>query len=402
MRPVSPQVLIALVIATALVGVSMLFCSSKDAVPPSDIATEDVTFIPFPTPPVIVGEHYRIEGKKVYWTFPNIREVVGADAKTFTSVYGPTAIYARDKSHLYVTGVRADGVDPDTFAAFSSSLYVRDASAVYILEPIEVMTDYRYALRRVDDADPATIRQLPELGQEYAADATHLYRDGQIVSDIHGGTLKTSLIPYVTDRSSTHYFDYSFREHGLLFLSPTTSVSVFGTSMYARIGDTIYYASTSVPGADPDTFNVLQGTVPVAADEKQPSDFAKDRDQVYFRGVPVSGADPATFVPVDSGVRVHVYGKDDTAVYFKTNTIEGADPKTFVPVGQQQPYKGCPDGRYSVDATSVYFEHVRIPGADPASFQVVNGLEAYGQDEENFYVGGTTGEKKDFKPCEFG
>lgn len=93
---------------------------------------------------------------------------------------------------------------------------------------------------------------------------------------------------------------------------------------YNRDATSVYYVSRGVvhdlPSADLPTFEVLTGSIL----EYAPS--AIDKNHAYYLGTIIPGADPQTFRVLNG----HSYSADDHTVFWQGRAIAGADPTTFV------------------------------------------------------------------------
>jgi hypothetical protein len=408
--------------------------------------------------------YYARDDKNVYWVFINPRKIEGANADSFTILekYGG-GTFGRDQSHIFITGDMVPNVNPDTFynigIGYEISPYYRDDKAVFYKEMVNTQTDYRYMLREVVGADPKTIQPSLLLTGIVATDDTHVYMDGKLVPGIDGKTFTTATSsPYAYDIHGTYFFSGFFagQTPKIIFLDSSSKIQIFTndfvTGGYVAIGDKMFFGTTTLNGADPETFSVFDAELqrgdgthtecvsrdycPYAkdvssvyylgkkiadADSKtftligygllhnqgkdpgsaQPA-FASDDTRVYYQGVIVEGADPKTFTPILSGGYRYEYGKDASYVYWKTKRIENANPKTFKPLDGQQPYEGCGAGRYGTDATGVYYQDKRIEGADLKTFKVIIGDGAYAEDVNHFYKEDKPVDRIEFKECNYG
>jgi hypothetical protein len=83
--------------------------------------------------------------------------------------------------------------------------------------------------------------------------------------------------------------------------------------------------------------------------------FTKDADTVHVNGNPIDGADPATFEVLQGA-----YATDHERVYHFADQIAGADPQTFRVLNADF---GC-----SADARRAYYRDSVVAEADPSTF----------------------------------
>jgi hypothetical protein len=406
--------------------------------------------------------NYVRDNHNVYWVFVTLRKVEGADADSFIVLekYSGGTL-GRDRSHIFITGDMVPNANPDTFSnigiGYEVSPYYRDDKTVFYKEMVNTRTDYRYAFREVAGADPKTIRPLSLPTGIVTADDNNVYMNGKLVHGIDGKTFTTATSsPYAYDIHGTYFFSgFSIRETPeLLLISSSSDIRIFTNDSrsggYVAIGDKMFFGTTTLDGADPETFYIFDAELqlgdinhtkcvsycPYAKDASsvyyfgkkiigadattftpigygllhnqgrdpgsaQPS-FASDNTHIYYLGEVVEGADPKTFTPILSGGYRYEYGKDADYVYWRTKRIENADPKTFQPLKWQQPYEGCAAGRYGTDATGVYYQNKRIEGADLKTFKAVVGEEDYAEDANHFYKKDKPASREEFKECSYG
>lgn len=93
------------------------------------------------------------------------------------------------------------------------------------------------------------------------------------------------------------------------------------TGNYSKDGDSVFYATTTLDGADPLTFNVHASTR-----------YGMDANSVFFFGKKIIGADTASFVLINNDSRPYEYrdfAKDKTRVYYQGEVVEGLNPNVF-------------------------------------------------------------------------
>lgn len=383
---------------------------------------------------------YVRDAKSVYWVFPSPRKVEGADANSFRIWEDGTyrSNIAIDRAHLYITGVLAEGVDPNTFVRIGRTQYFNDKQSVFYEVAVNVQNDYRYGLRKIVGADPATIRAFTsrmgyyQVADLLVADAMHVYLRGEAVPNIDAKTFHMLASRYFADKNATYFFAGNI-DTTPTRIAPAGTFHVFTTLGYVAIGDQMFFGTTTIPGGDPTSFHVFDNEVhygervrdvctdlcPYAADagavyyagkkiggadpnsfelvgygllqnkgkDAGPSQprYGRDAQHVYFLGQLVLKADSRTFMPLISGGYYYEYGRDARAVYWQDNEITGADPDTFHIFDRQQPYEGCGAGPYSADVHAVYFQTRRVEGADPATFEAL--INSYGRDKNGIWEG---------------
>lgn len=238
---------------------------------------------------------YHVRGEKVYYlrSFPgDAFEIDGADPVSFHAF---DQTYARDTSTVYVDGRPLPGADAGSFELLNRPGFAKDAHHVYQRD------------RRLSD-DPAHFELLDgELSKDSAA---VYWSDGAVLSD-----------------DPAHFAIVSNADH-YLFTKDATTVHVNGNP---------------IDGADPSTFEVLQGA------------YARDNDRVYYFTDQIAGADLASFRVLDGP-----YAADATRVYWMGKPIEGADPQTIRVLNA--------DFECSADARRAYYRNSVVAGADPSTF----------------------------------
>ena len=205
--------------------------------------------------------------------------VTGADPETFHEMDydGEVSDYSEDAAHVYYVGQLIPGADPFTFTLLDAdNNYAKDRTHVY------------YEGYQVVEADPNTFA-VWDANDEFAKDASHVFEGGQIfpgadpntfviIDDSSGGML------FAKDRR--HVYMPS-QEGPLPGADPATFIPIYdpngdglGTG-YFKDKNYVYLVSPTtgsvnrVPGADPDTF-ILLNTVEVWR--------AEDKTRYYVNG----------------------------------------------------------------------------------------------------------------------
>ncbi|MFW6211547.1 MAG: DKNYY domain-containing protein [Spirochaetota bacterium] len=356
--------------------------------------------------------------------------------------------YTKDNNAVYCYGRLVSGADPAT-ATVLSMHYLRDRRAVYHLEhEVSGATPESFTLldgfygregksiyghgEVLAAADASTFRVIPSEREElhYAADATHVFRTGEIITDADHKTFEPLAGYYARDARGVYHYGYLipdadpetltciedgtfardksfiyYREHRLApwvddfeLLTPRDrGYALIGASYY-RYSGAIYstYAGDEPGfhhriGADPASFRLLGGA------------FARDATRLFCYGRLISECDPETFE--DLGLD---YYRDASGVFLAERQLEGADPASFVvdyrgwsrdakqvwleadPVSDLSPKGFTIHGDYHVsDKKSVFYYDARLcfleklPDADPRSFRVID--ETYSRDATRVY-----------------
>jgi hypothetical protein len=134
-------------------------------------------------------------------------------------------------------------------------------------------------------------------------------------------------------------------------------------NFYARDKSHVYQGGTVLTGADPASFQLLEG-------------FTKDRSHVWDGDIVIS-TDPANFEAFDGGG-----AKDGTAVYCNNGAVLSPDPTHFVILQFED--KGSILS-FSKDSRAVYYGCGPIAGADPATFRRLDNYGGYASDDQRVY-----------------
>jgi hypothetical protein len=130
-------------------------------------------------------------------------------------------------------------------------------------------------------------------------------------------------------------------------------------NFYARDKSHVYQGGTVLTGADPASFQLLEG-------------FTKDRSHVWDGDIVIS-TDPANFEAFDGGG-----AKDGTAVYCNNGAVLSPDPTHFVILQFED--KGSILS-FSKDSRAVYYGCGPIAGADPATFRRLDNYGGYASND---------------------
>lgn len=245
------------------------------------------------------------------------------------SLFENSGYHVRDGKVYYLDSfpgkaVEVGAADPDTFTAFDST-YAKDKAHVYLNGVV------------LPDADAASFELLDRPG--WAKDSDHIFQRDRIISDdpahfelLDGDLARDSHVVYWSDGSvlsedPAHFAIVSNADH-YLFTRDSTTVHVNGNP---------------VTGADPATFEVLQGA------------YARDGNSAYYFDGPIAGADLSAFRPLEGP-----YAADSAHVYWMGKTVDGANPATFRVLNA--------DFECAADDRRAYYRQTAIANADPTSF----------------------------------
>ncbi len=120
-------------------------------------------------------------------------------------------------------------------------------------------------------------------------------------------------------------------------------VSTADHYLYTKDARAVHVNGNPIPGADPSTFQVLQGA------------YARDTQRVFYFDQQIADADLSSFRPLDGP-----YAADSARVYWMGKTIDGADPSTFRVLNA--------NFECSTDDQRAYYRQTVIADADPQTF----------------------------------
>lgn len=281
---------------------------------------------------------------------------------------------------------------------------------------------YKYLL---EGADGKTFR---ELGDDYACDKNHVWRDGTLIEGARAATFRLVGYGYATDgvhcygtwnhivfdvadpstfTAKSEYLtedatDYYWRGKAVHVADKATFVILPGGWLSEWAKDKHYAYNLSfvsedieaparvarIPIADYDSFEPIP-----SCDNHPSSQYARDKRQVYFGDTIVVGADVATFRQVDYNV-----GQDCRRVYYRHRATQIKDFSALRRVGHfyvdgkrvyNQHLSIIPsadaatlrelDMPWAVDAHHVFHSDRLVPGADPKTFAAVRQYEHVGR-----------------------
>ena len=263
--------------------------------------------------------------------------VYGADPKTFSVLY-PDANFARDDFHYFINGEAVAGITPQS----APPLVMSSNPAAFA----SVVADSEWLYRVSIVTDPSE-----------AATSVHYLDSGKITKQLLNSVYYRSI--YDVDTEAGRHTEYAFKQ------------------------DEVWYGSTKVAGADPETFELVVGLSDYYTVRGHVSyEYARDAKRVYYMGVEIPGADRATFLPIGSNT---AYGADHEHVFLTGIEIPYADPTTFAPLWHPL-YEGCSLSEYAKDATRVFYKNQEVIGADAQTFESL--LGEYGRDAKGVYFRG--------------
>ena len=221
----------------------------------------------------------RVTYTVVNHTGPRRFEMPQADAKTFRVISETPGPFARDAKHVYLGPDRIEGADPETFEPMATDRLSRDRSHVF--RGGQVVSD-----------EPEHFQALHGY---WSKDGQNVYYEWKKVPGLRPDSLRVINIRYAHDgqtlcvhgqpvKVSTSLGDIRFLE------TPRGEVSDFWSD-----GESVYFNNVRL--APEKNFEVLS------------LGFARTPKEVWWGPEKVDGADPATFEVVDGR------GRDKNRVY---------------------------------------------------------------------------------------
>lgn len=163
----------------------------------------------------------------------------------------------------------------------------------------------------------------PWHGYYYENDALSFFINGQIQATVENpetstftcyGSDYTQPARFASDKNKVYFEGATIRN-----AEPATFALLTGN--YSKDGDNVFYATTTLDGADPRTFNVHASTR-----------YGMDANSVFFFGKKILGADVASFELINNDSRPYEYrdfAKDKAYVYYQGEVIDGLNPSVF-------------------------------------------------------------------------
>ena len=349
----------------------------------------------------------------------NGHETPALDTDTFELI---NCTFAKDKDSLYELNrteiMTLDGIAPSGVRKLSESpdVIVNNEAAYYISYP----SRYKPEPKAIAGINPRKLRLVTENPKVFS-DGTRVFA---LVNRGTGPAFLDSELSgniQLVGRLTTDPDAAVFRDNQSVYvltddrLKPTWSTYALGgetkvleNSGYFVNGDKIYYATSSLPDAKPNSFAVVydESKSITGDDDGRKTDpyqvnYAKDNNDVYYEGKTVTGADPESFQTYPASY-YQEYARDADDVYLDGEVIAGADPDNFT-VLKRQPYEGCAPGNFGKDNTAVYYKTDVVNGANPDTFEAI--FFDYGKDNNSGYVGTSTATTslENFNPtCDYG
>jgi hypothetical protein len=239
---------------------------------------------------------YHISDDKVFYlnAFPGKAfQIDGADVASFQAFDQ----YARDKSNVYLNGGVLSGADAATFLPLERPGFAKDAHHVYQRD-VAISTDpahfelldgelskdgsaVYWSDGRVLSEDPAHFVIISNVEHYlFTKDAETVQVNGNPIDKADPATFRVLGGAYATDGQRAFYFDEWVPDVALESFHPMEAP-------YAGDAERVYWMGTTIDGADPATFRVLNASFECSA----------DAEHAYYRKTVVAGADPRSFPP---------------------------------------------------------------------------------------------------------
>ncbi len=350
-----------------------------------------------------------------------------ADPNTFrvlhiapsTTCAGDEFEFARDASHMFISGNMNPVMDPNSFTYLSSSFFAdrnhvydnrgnlipdadpksfvllseglsKDKNHVYIHEQGFELDDYVV----IKEADTVTFREIKDpifIDKNHVYDIPGFYDPNFSITSADPATFSDAG-GFYHDKNHVYELVGGYGEGGVQYFKklpdadPATFTSLDGR--YSKDATRVYFDDRIVASADPKTFAPVRLAAPHPTDtDPYLPNIAEDEHHVFNRDAVISGLVPGDLRAIGSyltdGVSV-AYDDFDQATYDPSvvfKLVAGADPKTFVDMG----------GGYAKDTSHVYFQGNLIGAADPASFSSLNSSGSgtrYAKDKRSLFADG--------------
>jgi hypothetical protein len=279
----------------------------------------------------IIDAYYAQDRSHVYYSGGRIS---GADPQSFEVFHDDVAgdMYARDHNHVFFAGKMVPGADAPSFKLFPAEYYAADRSNVFYQKEI------------IPNADPTSFESIPgsDPGRVFARDRSHVFYDREVIADANPRSFEVVDGPDQLGKDDSHVWR--------------------GTR---QISDDPTHFEVMLRGRDSvgvDIFVRDQDMGPSLSDEHA---IAKDSRTVFCNGDLLSN-DPTHFVivryPRDNGNAQYML--DHEAVYWACQRVPGADPRTLHLLEDTNG-----SGAYcAADANHAYWRGRLIPGQSPQSF----------------------------------
>ena len=273
-----------------------------------------------------VYNFYSRDRNNVYW---EDQIVPGADKETFVVLGGSgndnnTCDFAKDKNHLYY-----EGQIVPTQANLASLKLILDARGFFTGYAVD---DAHVYCNNCDDSDKAL---TPIPGADPRTFTALVGFDGRVTAPLPANT--TPVGPYTPmGMDASHVYVESVAQSGM---DAHSFATLYVASDYSYFKDShaiyLYYyiggKPVVLPDADQTTFNPHPKSFYAQIKSQESADtFSADSQHVYVNGKLVPGADPQTFeVLATAGGYDTQYEKDKSSIYFLDKPVTGADYGTF-------------------------------------------------------------------------
>jgi hypothetical protein len=231
------------------------------------------------------GEHVKYQG----------RILEKADAASFEYLGEG---YAKDSNIVFYKGLELEDADVKTLERISSwrSVFI-DKNYIYFYGDVLPIGEKRQIIYFLDDGVGGI-----DMGNNYIK-----YKDRIFFWDDGGGQAVSSMVFIDANPDRFVSVDNKYCKWGKKD-SPYDPCQRYG-----KDDEKVFYDSYEIKGADPDTFQILNGL------------FTKDGYAVFYDTQKLEGINPETFQVLGSGM----YGKNENSVVYTDRDVVGADPKTF-------------------------------------------------------------------------
>lgn len=397
---------------------------------------------------------YAKDKNNAYYMAQKIAHINGGNFKALRPAYG----YAAGDYIVFYCGKPIEGSDPASFHAVgegkqNDSLYFgADKNNVYLDGKI------------IPEIDPLTFQHI---GKHFFKDSKHVYADATIIKGCSPESVRVLNNYYIADSSDAYFID----EATALPLKSENVRNIQVNDFIATDMKYVYYRGIKIDDADGATANIfdknndgyiVDKTNVFYCNEKLSANrqdfhslgfgYACDGHNVFFRSSLVRGADPDSFVPSSYGSASDKfakysfakqitknyrkdfkniagdYFKDGKNIYYKNTVIQGADYESFSPLenagnqnivdilsARDESSDTSKNFEYAKDVRNIYYMGQPVKGADPYSFMIIQHpgvnpatedtteYNAYSKDSKNVYYLGKSipsVSSSDFKPYE--
>jgi hypothetical protein len=287
-----------------------------------------------------IGEHYLIDGQKVYWvdhikdgmwSWHTEKELIeDADAESFIILN--YSKYAKDKNFVYYCGHLVVGANSETFVAISNESG-KDKNNVYFNAQI---------FDKVSNAD-----SFKRILGSYYEDDKHIFYNEEIL-DCDYSSFKALDNEFAIDNNYMY-----FRSHRKEKIEDAKSLKYIGD--FICIDKYNYYRFGETKGkiCNYNTF------------ERICFDVSKDSCFVYLDGKKINGINPKNFRRIPGN---QIYFVNDLFVYTE---IAGDDTIVIVPNANPKYFKEILNSNYCKDNDQVFYQGIEI-SRDVQNFKIID------------------------------